>query len=134
MTVRTYHTGATRKRILPIRLFPLDTSAPILSEPQPIIPGLPSEIMFTPGADSSTRRARSAGKIVALHEKYGSIGLALIRLEMAEKSWWSQPLVNTVKEWVDSGRGRLTTTMNGQEYGVHVDPGEAYGAFMQSET
>nr|ODN87071.1 mitochondrial protein [Cryptococcus depauperatus CBS 7841] len=73
LTVRTYHTGATRKRILPIHLIPLDSTLKIfdvLNSPvqTPIEDGnILSEIIYHPPRSSATRKTRSIGKVLALH-------------------------------------------------------------------
>ncbi|WWD22769.1 hypothetical protein CI109_107262 [Kwoniella shandongensis] len=143
LTVRTYHTGATRKRILPIRLLPLNSSSssstplsslitsPISTSSSSTPTSLPLEVTYHPPSSSATRKPRSAGKILSL---YGNtVGLALVRLEMVERSWWSggKCLDSTVGEWTESGVGRLTTQIEGQGWGVFVDKGEAYGAALQ---
>ena len=114
--MRTYHTGATRKRILPLRLF----SMAGLETPAPIAAG--QEIMFHPGPDAATKRPKAAGRVLS---QLGSVGLGLVRLEMADKTWWSRD-VRGMEDW---HRGpRLTVEVGGETYGVHVGHGEAYGA------
>jgi len=108
LTVRTYHTGATRKRILPIRL-----DDAVRSESLPT----GGEIIYHPPQSAASRKARSAGKILALHNG-ASIGLALIRLEMAERSNWT----------TEHDRGKLTVDIDGKSVEVFVGQGEAYGA------
>ncbi|WVF66659.1 hypothetical protein IAT40_001400 [Kwoniella sp. CBS 6097] len=163
LTVRTYHTGATRKRILPIRLFPLAltagtsslhdlitlSSSSVSAQVQVQIPtdalgGL--EITYHPPSSSASKKPRSAGKILSLssdsaESSQGSVGLALVRVEMAEKSCWitapegQDVLSLTVDQWKagDSGgdNGRLITKIGDVEYGVYVDQGEAYAAALK---
>lgn len=134
LTVRTYHTGATRKRILPLRLFPLqpDNSIPSsLLDSEPVSPGSFGDVIYHPPASSATKKPKSAGKILSLHDTYGTIGLGLLRLEMVERTWWNRPACSDVEEW--SQGARLTTTMNGVEYGVYVEQGEAYAASLLAE-
>ncbi|KAK8844683.1 hypothetical protein IAR55_006532 [Kwoniella newhampshirensis] len=149
LTVRTYHTGATRKRILPIRLVPLskpnintNTKTPLsslISSPGTLAlsPTLPLEVTYHPPSSSATRKPRSAGRILSLQN---TVGLALVRLEMVERCWWSgtgegkgehSVLASTVDDWKESGVGRLTTEIEGDEWGVYVDKGEAYNAALQ---
>ncbi|KIR51014.1 mitochondrial protein [Cryptococcus gattii Ru294] len=137
LTVRTYHTGATRKRILPIRLIPLDQSSSssisdLLSfSPQQSLAevDIPLDITYHPPSTSATRKPRSAGKILSLHN---AVGLALVRLEMAERCWWSGDILrSSVSQWLDSGAGKLTTQVNGKEWGVYVEQGEAYAAALE---
>ncbi|WVR03195.1 hypothetical protein IAU60_000186 [Kwoniella sp. DSM 27419] len=143
LTVRTYHTGATRKRILPVRLIPLNQggsladflppSSPSTSASQTLAssPG-PLEITYHPPESAASKKARSAGRILALQQ--GSIGLGLVRLEMAEKAWWSGDIsTGSVQEWLESGVGRLTTQIGDTTFGVHVDKGEAYAEALRAE-
>jgi folate-binding protein YgfZ len=140
LTVRTYHTGMTRKRILPIRLIPLNaaetplreflipssSTPPVsLSKPEPV------DLVYHPPVSSASQKTRSAGKILSLHPAVTSVGLALVRLEMAERCWWSGDIASgTVGEWLSSGVGRLTAAIGGAEWGVYVDKGEAYAAAL----
>jgi hypothetical protein len=88
------------------------------------------DILYYPPADSATQRAKSAGKILSLHASYPSVGLGLVRLEFAERTWWSAPLEEgaTVADWTNSKTGKLTAMIGGSEWGVYVGQGEAYGA------
>ncbi|TXT05054.1 hypothetical protein VHUM_03874 [Vanrija humicola] len=133
LTVRTYHTGATRKRILPVRLFPLSGSAPLASVAEGSASG-PSrggqqgiDITFTPSSDSKSKKPRSAGKLLALHADSTSVGLALIRLEFADRAWWADGASDgTVADWVSGAKGTLTAEVGGTRWGVWVGKGEAY--------
>ncbi|ODN89617.1 mitochondrial protein [Cryptococcus wingfieldii CBS 7118] len=134
LTVRTYHTGATRKRILPVRLFPMDHSGSILdliSSPSPassLEATFPLDITFHPPTSSASKKPRSAGKILSLHN---TVGLALVRLEMAERTWWSSDnLATSASQWAQGETGRLTTQINGKEYGLYVGQGEAYASAL----
>ena len=74
LTVRTYHTGVTRKRILPIR----------------VADGFVGEIIYHPPADAASQKPRTAGRIIASR---GELGLGLVRLEYAERACWTnQPV------------------------------------------
>lgn len=141
--MRTYHTGATRKRILPIRLFPLGNPSAELSTyigadgPGPEGPaglqvGKGVDITYHPPASSATQRTKSAGKILSLHPTHSSVGLGLVRLEFAERSWWSTPLRSgaTVQDWQDNEGGRLSASVGGADWGVFVGQGEAYSAAL----
>ena len=142
LTVRTYHTGATRKRILPIALFPtLEgqhhtplselVSNPPFAEATHHGAGAPteSEIRYYPPLDAPSQKPRPAGKIVSLHPSVGHVGLGLVRLEYAERSWWNAD-ISTLGQWLQGGR--LLAEINGQEVGVYVDKGEAYHAALQN--
>ncbi|BFZ64322.1 ccr4 associated factor [Saitoella coloradoensis] len=79
LTVRTYHTGVTRKRILPVQLYNLDQHEAIPTsltyDPMTTLPTPPSQANLTrPG-----KKGRSAGKFCG---GIGNIGLALARLEI----------------------------------------------------
>lgn len=146
LTVRTYHTGATRKRILPIRLFPLDQPSLVLdqiisanaSTDQPGPAGLKVgngvDITYHPSASSATQRTKAAGKILSLHPTASSVGLGLVRLEFAERAWWSAPPERgaTVQDWAEGETGRLSASIGGTEWGVYVGKGEAYQAALES--
>ena len=153
LTVRTYHTGATRKRILPISLFPL---APSLLEmpleeaitaphrtPSPISGQMiGGDIIYHPPPDAASQKPRPAGKILSLHPTANQVGLGLVRLEYTERVWGlfglasspstSEAKTNTVslRSWKQGGR--LSTTLDGEEWGVYVATGEAYSAAMES--
>jgi len=86
LTVRTYHTGVVRKRILPVILHKH-------SEPIPDINTLPkynfppnldirANIVRAPNDDRPTPRPRGTGKLLTTTED--GVGLALLRLEHAE--------------------------------------------------
>ena len=109
LTVRTYHTGATRKRILPITLQSSSLPSGHLAEP--------SEIFYQPPPSAASQKVRSAGKILALHDK---VGLGLVRVEMAEKSCWV--------DGGDQDRGSLFINVDGKNVQIAVNRGEAYAA------
>lgn len=124
LTVRTYMRGATHKRILPVHLFPLsDLSLPLPPISTTAIPTSPEDISFHPEPDSATKRVKSAGKLLCP-------GLALLRVEMARKACWSGNW-STVGDWVQ-GSARLTVSIEGVEYGVWVNKGEAYAAALEA--
>lgn len=122
LTVRTYHTGATRKRILPVSLFPLDSSSP----PPPL--SSPADLVFTPPTSAASKKARSAGKLLALHGS--GAGLALVRLEWADRVWpdAARERFATTGEW--GAEGTLTAELGGERFGVYVGHGEAYAAAL----
>jgi transferase CAF17, mitochondrial len=81
LTVRTYHTGVIRKRILPVLLHP--PLSPIPQRPED------SQPRFTPGLDiraslthapgeGRVARPRGTGKLLSI---VNDVGLALVRLE-----------------------------------------------------
>ncbi|ORX34961.1 putative transferase CAF17, mitochondrial [Kockovaella imperatae] len=133
LTVRTYHTGATRKRILPISLFPIpvNEAGGDLSDliPRPLDKTLAraispdAEITYHPPPDAPSQKPRPAGKILSVHPTISQVGLGMVRLEFAERAWWSRDVAH-LGQWLAGGR--LTTTVNGTELGVYVDTGEAY--------
>lgn len=124
LTVRTYHTGATRKRLLPIRLYPLGTSsspdtttgAVDSLPPAPKLDG-PADLKWVPPSDAASQRPKPAGKIMSVldGEEAGGLGMGLVRLEYAERACWGGNI------------GRLQTEINGEKWMVDVDMGEAYG-------
>ena len=106
--MRTYHTGATRKRILPIDLDLGDASAPP--------PG--SDITFHPAPSSASKKPKSAGKLLSTLPNNPSQGFALVRLEMAERACW-----NSVEP---EDQARLTVSHEGQEFDVFASQGKAF--------
>lgn len=144
LTVRTYHTGATRKRVLPIRLFPLsDPNASVdqYTAPNTLLEG-PSgskvgngvDITYHPSKSSASQRPKSAGKILSLHSTVSSVGLGLVRLEFAERTWWSESIRAgaTVQDYLDNEGGKLSASIGGNDWGVYVGKGEAYSAALES--
>lgn len=77
--------------------------------------------MYHPPSTSASKKSKSAGKILSLHPSVRNIGLALVRLEMAERACWTT-----------SERGRLTVDLDGKEYGVEVGKGEALSAAVEA--
>lgn len=136
LTVRTYHTGATRKRILPVRLFPLSASTSTSLLDLSVSPdsassiSLPAaaELTYTPPSNAPSKKPRSAGKVLSVASN-SSIGLALVRLEFAERACFSLER-GTVADWADGNLGRLTTQIGDETYGVWVDKGEGYSAAL----
>jgi len=86
LTVRTYHTGVIRKRILPVLLHPPSSPTPQRledSQPQPrFMPGLDIRASLThaPG-EGRVARPRGTGKLLST---VNDVGLALVRLEHVE--------------------------------------------------
>jgi hypothetical protein len=66
-----------------------------------------------------------------MHDTFGMVGLGLLRLEMVERTWWTDPSICSVEEWNGGERARLTTRMDGVEYGVFVGKGEAFAASLE---
>ena len=86
LTVRTYHTGVVRKRILPVLLHPPPSHTP--HHPR----GSQPPLQFTPGLDirasrthapgeGRVARPRGTGKLLST---VNDVGLALLRLEHVE--------------------------------------------------
>ena len=84
LTVRTYHTGVIRKRILPVLLHPSPShTLHRLGDSQPhFIPGLDIRASRThaPG-EGRVARPRGTGKLLST---VNDVGLALLRLEHVE--------------------------------------------------
>jgi folate-binding Fe-S cluster repair protein YgfZ len=86
LTVRTYHTGVVRKRILPVHLHPPPSHTPHhLGDSQPhlqLMPGLDIRASRThaPG-EGRVARPRGTGKLLST---VNEVGLALLRLEHVE--------------------------------------------------
>jgi hypothetical protein len=131
--VRTYHTGATRKRILPVRLFPLSSTAALSSVAAsapgagPALPIPTVDIMYTPPASAASKKARSAGKLLSLHPTASDVGLALVRLEFSERVWADES--GSIDHWGTSGT--LTAEIGGTKWGVYVGHGEAYAESLR---
>ncbi|KAI0824603.1 Aminomethyltransferase folate-binding domain-containing protein [Trametes gibbosa] len=108
LTVRTYHTGQLRKRILPVVLHKPDTSITNLQRFPDDMPPFPTQLDIRPqtlyaGDESASRpRPRGTGKLLS---SVRGVGLALLRLEQVEA--------------VEQGRARFSlTTGEGQEWSV----------------
>lgn len=86
LTVRTYHTGVIRKRILPVQLYSPDSTPSPEPITNPEIPmqasGLDIRLSVPPStellSDEPAPRPRSTGKLLASTQ---GVGLALLRLE-----------------------------------------------------
>lgn len=133
LTVRTYHTGATRKRLLPAYLYllsegPGDILASGSPSPSPLpLPGLVggaqrADIMYTPPAGAASKKARSAGKLLALSNASPAVGMALVRLEWADRACWANGGEN----------GTLSVDIGGTQYGVWIGKGEGYAAALEA--
>ncbi|KAJ1311370.1 hypothetical protein OPQ81_009863 [Rhizoctonia solani] len=91
LTVRTYHTGVVRKRIMPVSLALAPSTKALQSplEPDPSIPKLPIQIsiqaerLTSSPATNSNRPTRPRGTGTLLSNIHG-VGLALLRLEHVE--------------------------------------------------
>jgi len=86
LTVRTYHTGIIRKRILPVVIHPPD-EIPLEISPSHTKPSFPSSIdirasiVHSSTDGRSTPRPRGTGKLLSSMQ---GVGLALLRLEHVE--------------------------------------------------
>jgi hypothetical protein len=99
------------------------------------------DITYHPPLSSATQRPKPAGKILSTHSAYSTIGLGLVRLEYAEKSWWADPIVQSIKNGLTVGQwrqgeggeagGRLIARNGEEEWGVYVDKGRAYGDALE---
>ncbi|KAI9495842.1 hypothetical protein BDB00DRAFT_759598 [Zychaea mexicana] len=95
LTIRTYHTGVVRKRIMPVQLYAKDESAPTTlsvdrgtTYPNEIQPQMDVKL-------SNSKSKRGVGKMCSgIH----NIGLALMRLEQVEKCVTGQDIVFEVPE------------------------------------
>ncbi|KAL1946683.1 hypothetical protein VTO73DRAFT_14787 [Trametes versicolor] len=108
LTVRTYHTGQLRKRILPVALHKPDITLTELDRLPDESPSVEPQLEIRPHAvqsgDDSTPRPRPRGTGKLLSSTRG-VGLALLRLEQVEA--------------VEQGRARFSLTNGaGQEWGV----------------
>ncbi|KAJ6599129.1 Aminomethyltransferase folate-binding domain-containing protein [Mycena vulgaris] len=87
LTVRTYHTGLIRKRIMPVVIHPPDSPPPEVVGPSSDIPsfavGLDIRGISTqpPDQDKPQLRPRGNGKLLS---SSNGLGLALLRLEQVE--------------------------------------------------
>ncbi|KAJ7179188.1 Aminomethyltransferase folate-binding domain-containing protein [Mycena filopes] len=85
LTVRTYHTGIIRKRIMPVVIHPPDL--PTMQVPSPDMPSFPPGTDIrgvssqSPEQDKPRPRPRGSGKLLSSVQ---GVGLALLRLEQAE--------------------------------------------------
>lgn len=82
LTVRTYHTGFVRKRILPVLLNPPSSTSPH-PEPRLRLPsglGIRASLTHAPG-EGRVARPRGTGKLLSTTQ---GVGLALLRLEHVE--------------------------------------------------
>lgn len=98
LTVRTYHTGNTRKRIAPIRFLPssLTCEKAMLPPNGPLrwadfkdqnpLPEAGQAINYIPPPTSASQKPKAAVKVLSLHPEY-AVGLGMIRLELAERVW-----------------------------------------------
>lgn len=98
LTVRTYHTGNTRKRIAPIRFLPssLTCEKAMLPPNGPLkwsdfkdqnpLPDAGQAINYIPPPTSASQKPKAAVKVLSLHPEY-AVGLGMIRLELAERVW-----------------------------------------------
>ncbi|KAJ7744507.1 Aminomethyltransferase folate-binding domain-containing protein [Mycena maculata] len=87
LTVRTYHTGIIRKRIMPVVIHPPDSSPPKVVAPSQNLPSFASGLDIRgvanqpTGHDNPTPRPRGNGKLLS---SSNGLGLALLRLEQVE--------------------------------------------------
>ncbi|RDB22593.1 putative transferase CAF17, mitochondrial [Hypsizygus marmoreus] len=87
LTVRTYHTGVIRKRILPVLIHRPDQIPPEIAEPIPNAPSYPSHleihptIIRRPEDNRTVPRPRGTGKLLTTQQ---GLGLAVLRLEHVE--------------------------------------------------
>ncbi|KNZ79866.1 Putative transferase CAF17, mitochondrial [Termitomyces sp. J132] len=87
LTVRTYHTGSVRKRILPVVIHKTGLLPNPIVTPSPEAPSYPSNLAISstrirsPDDTRSLPRPRGTGKLLTSSQ---GIGLALLRLEQVE--------------------------------------------------
>lgn len=101
LTVRTYHTGQTRKRIMPIRLLPPDEAASGKASAGSL-PSWPAAdattsrptagmaIEYVPAPDAASQKRRPAVRVLSVHPDY-AVGLGLMRIELVERVWGLKP-------------------------------------------
>ncbi|KAI0650067.1 Aminomethyltransferase folate-binding domain-containing protein [Trametes meyenii] len=108
LTVRTYHTGQLRKRILPVVLHnadtPLTASAMLLVDTPTLAPQTDIRAQALQSGDDGTPRTRPRGTGKLLSSIRG-VGLGLLRLEQVEA--------------VEQGRAKfVSVNAQGQEWGI----------------
>ena len=90
LTVRTYHTGNTRKRIMPLR-FDSPSGSPsgamrrwsdIGSDVQR--PQAGDAITFVPPESAASKKPKPGVKVLSVHPDY-AVGLGLVRMELVER-------------------------------------------------
>ncbi|KAI8801994.1 hypothetical protein BJ742DRAFT_858726 [Cladochytrium replicatum] len=109
LTIRTYHTGVTRKRIVPVQLFREGDPVPDVCTWDPTfkdpLPPSQSEIRISGAPTTGGRRSNEAGKFCS---GINNVGLALMRLDQLDSgslvcegglrakpfvpSWWPHPV------------------------------------------
>jgi hypothetical protein len=87
------------------------------------------DITYTPPPTAASKKSRSAGRILALHPLASNVGLALVRLEFAERVW-GHGLDLTVADYASGLHGTLTAEIDGKQWGVYVGHGEAYASAL----
>nr|KAJ3422511.1 ccr4 associated factor [Polyrhizophydium stewartii] len=96
LTIRTYHTGVTRKRIVPIQIFKADQALPTqLTLDRGVsfeLPESQSDLKPVGAAEKSTR-GRGTGAVGKFCSGMNNIGLALVRLEHVHSSSGSQQIL-----------------------------------------
>ena len=129
---------------MPLRLFRLDSPGLLSSlstypsdlPASPLAPGSAegAEIIYHPPPGAALKKPRPAGKILSTHAVHTSVGLGLVRVEMADRVWWTPPLDGAVStsEWAQGARGRLIAEVGGVEMGVYIGQGEAYAASLRA--
>ncbi|CAK5275570.1 unnamed protein product [Mycena citricolor] len=88
LTVRTYHKGVIRKRIMPVSIHPANDPPHDLVVPNPSAPSLSPGLEIRAAVtqtDDSERKPRARGHSRLLSSTHG-VGLALMRLEQVEKA------------------------------------------------
>ncbi|GHJ85105.1 hypothetical protein NliqN6_1507 [Naganishia liquefaciens] len=98
LTVRTYHTGNTRKRIAAIRFLPSSSTCESSALPpngplkwsdfqnQKPVPEAGQPISYLPPPTSASQKPKSAVKVLSVHPEF-AVGLGMIRLELADRVW-----------------------------------------------
>ncbi|KAJ7179929.1 Aminomethyltransferase folate-binding domain-containing protein [Mycena crocata] len=86
LTVRTYHTGMVRKRIMPVIIHPQHSPPPEVISPSPDIPPLAAgldirSVITSTDQEKPQSRPRGNGKLLS---STNGLGLALMRLEQVE--------------------------------------------------
>ncbi len=140
LTVRTYHTGHTRKRIMPLRFLPGSADGAASTPLPPHVPATWSDlalaapapgspITYVPAPDAATQRPKVAVKVLAVHPVH-AIGLGLMRVELVERRWGAAEWGAAVPpELVQMGeRGSLRT-----QEGLEVWAGRGRGWCTQAE-
>lgn len=129
LTIRTKHTGVVRKRVLPVTLYNLHSTAGTSSSSEPgvQVPFNPEFPNAEPGTDiksldpsGTLKKGRACGKFIA---GVGNVGLALCRLEMMT------PMKISAEggSWTPGAKFGMSGGVEAEEEGKNEDEKEVIG-------